>query len=66
MLFIFSYGHYAVEKLIQNCNEGNRLELLNILYPHMIEVACHKQGSFSIQTIMDYFHTGMFIYILFF
>lgn len=63
-LMMDSFGHYAIEKLMYRCDESCRIEILHLLTPLMIEVACHKQGSFSIQAIMDVLHSGL-IFILF-
>jgi pumilio RNA-binding family len=52
-LMMDSFAHYAVEKLIRNCTVSQRIELLQALSLDIITVACHKQGSFSIQSLMD-------------
>merc|ERR1719242_2875263 len=52
-LMVDNFGHYAIEALFSHCDDQQRLELLENLKPKMSMVACHKQGSFSIQAMMD-------------
>jgi hypothetical protein len=57
-LMMDSFAHYAIEKLIRKCSTAQRLDLLQALTSGMTGsnlsiVACHKQGSFSLQSAMD-------------
>jgi len=52
-LMVDNFGHYAVEALFTHCSDRQRLVLVSNLCPHLAQVACHKQGSFSIQAMMD-------------
>eukprot|EP01084_Bolivina_argentea_P315805 547270_1 len=46
-------GHYAIQSLFSHCDDHQRLILIENLSNDMAQVACHKQGSFSIQAMMD-------------
>jgi len=52
-LMVDNFGHYAIEALFTHCDDHERLVLVSNLSGHMPQVACHKQGSFSIQAMMD-------------
>lgn len=52
-LMVDNFGHYAIEALFTHCDDRQRLVLVSNLSPRMPTVACHKQGSFSIQAMMD-------------
>eukprot|EP01083_Nonionella_stella_P089089 248560_1 len=52
-LMMDNFGHYAIEALLNHCNDEQRLVLLMNLARSIGAVACHKQGSFSIQAMMD-------------
>ncbi|ETO08152.1 hypothetical protein RFI_29237 [Reticulomyxa filosa] len=54
-LMMDNFGHYAVEALFNHCNDEERTILMANLRDDMDTVACHKQGSFSIQAMMDTF-----------
>jgi len=45
--------------LLQKCDDDRRLTLLRNLAPKIGMVACHKQGSFSIQAMMDGIRTPL-------
>merc|ERR1719210_2007599 len=47
-----NFGHYAVETLFSHCNSNQRITLLQNLGPSLPNVACHKQGSFSVQSLI--------------
>eukprot|EP00495_Collosphaeridae_sp_1-RS-2012_P001110 TRINITY_DN1204_c0_g1_i1.p1 TRINITY_DN1204_c0_g1~~TRINITY_DN1204_c0_g1_i1.p1 ORF type:complete len:133 (+),score=0.90 TRINITY_DN1204_c0_g1_i1:95-493(+) len=48
-----NFGHYAIEALFQVSPDEQRLYLVGNLAPSIAIVSCHKQGSFSIQSIME-------------
>ncbi|ETO10775.1 hypothetical protein RFI_26601, partial [Reticulomyxa filosa] len=52
-LMMDNFGHYAIEALFNHCNDEQRIVLVDNLRESMVTVACHKQGSFSIQAMMD-------------
>lgn len=52
-LMMDCFGHYAIEALLGMCDREQLLILLVNLSGRITEVACHKQGSFSIQFMMD-------------
>ena len=51
-LAVDPYGHFVIEKLFQKSSEVNRLELLKLLLHNLIDIACHRQGSFTLQMIL--------------
>jgi len=57
-LMVDNFGHYAIEALFSHCDDHQRLILVANLSNHMPQVACHKQGSFSIQAMMDTLSTA--------
>jgi len=48
-----NFGHYAVEALFKHCSSNQRITLLQNLGPNLPNVACHKQGSFSVQSLIN-------------
>jgi len=48
-----NFGHYAVETLFSHCTSNQRITLLQNLGPSLPNVACHKQGSFSVQSLIN-------------
>jgi hypothetical protein len=52
-LMVDNFGHYAVQKLIEVSDEPHKLKIVTALSPSICNVACHKQGSFSLQAMMD-------------
>lgn len=48
-----NFGHYAVETLFTHCSSNQRMTLLQNLGPSLPNVACHKQGSFSVQSLIN-------------
>lgn len=48
-----NFGHYAVETLFTHCSSNQRITLLQNLGPSLPNVACHKQGSFSVQSLIN-------------
>jgi len=52
-LMMDNFGHYAIEALFQVSPDEQRLYLVGNLAPSIAIVSCHKQGSFSIQSIME-------------
>jgi len=63
-LMMDNFGHYAIEALFSQCTDEQRLHLVQSLAPHIATVACHKQGSFSIQAMMDTLRTQTQINLL--
>merc|ERR1719330_437667 len=63
-LMMDNFGHYAIEALFSQCTDEQRLHLVQSLAPHIATVACHKQGSFSIQAMMDTLRTQTQIQML--
>ncbi|MES1915568.1 MAG: hypothetical protein MHM6MM_007494, partial [Cercozoa sp. M6MM] len=60
-LMMDSFGHYAIEALLKSCSAKERFVLLQELCKDKAEqfstVACHKQGSFSLQAAMSLLET---------
>jgi len=56
-LMMDNFGHYAIEALFQVSPDDQRLHLVGNLAPLIAIVSCHKQGSFSIQSIMESLQT---------
>ncbi|ETO14552.1 hypothetical protein RFI_22816 [Reticulomyxa filosa] len=52
---IDNFGHYVVEALFAQASDLKKLEMLKIIEQDIGTVACHKQGSFSIQSLMETF-----------
>jgi hypothetical protein len=63
-LMVDNFSHFAIEKLIQCCNDEQCLALLQRLAPAISMVACQKHGSFSVQALVDTLHTPAQIYTL--
>jgi len=53
-----NFGHYAIEALFATSGDDQRLFLVMNLAPSIAVVSCHKQGSFSIQAMMDSLRSG--------
>ena len=58
------FGHYLIETLFSHCDDNQRWILVANLSNHITEIACHKQGSFTLQTFMHYFTDQHFDYII--
>jgi len=56
-LMMDNFGHYAIEALFMRSTDEQRLYLVGNLAPSIALVSCHKQGSFSIQSIMESLRT---------
>merc|ERR1719233_593568 len=56
-LMMDNFGHYAIEALFAVSDNEQRLFLVMNLAPSIAVVSCHKQGSFSIQAMMDTLQT---------
>jgi len=56
-LMMDNFGHYAIEALFHASGDEQRLYLVGNLAPQIALVSCHKQGSFSIQSIMESLRT---------
>lgn len=56
-LMMDNFGHYAIEALFAISDNEQRLFLVMNLAPSIAVVSCHKQGSFSIQAMMDTLQT---------
>ena len=63
-LMVDAFAHFAVEKLLQACDDEQCLALLQRLAPHVGVVACQKHGSFSVQALVDALHTPAQVYTL--
>lgn len=63
-LMMDNFGHYAIEALFSRCDDEQKLILVMNLAPHIATVACHKQGSFSIQAMIDSLRTQTQIQVL--
>jgi hypothetical protein len=48
-----SFGHFAIERLIQVCDDEQLVTILNNVEQHIARVCCQKYGSFSVQGLMD-------------
>jgi len=59
-----NFGHYAVEALFSQCSQSQRIALLSNLGPQLSSVACHKQGSFSVQSIITSVNSKEEIYLV--
>jgi len=59
-----NFGHYAVEALFNQCSQNQRTTLLSNLGPQLSNVACHKQGSFSVQSLIQAVSSKEEIYLL--
>eukprot|EP00494_Astrolonche_serrata_P025491 UN25752 len=59
-----NFGHYAVETLFAHCSSNQRVTLLQNLGPSLPNVACHKQGSFSVQSLINAVNTKEEIMLL--
>jgi len=57
-LMMDNFGHYAIEALFATSGDDQRLFLVMNLAPSIAVVSCHKQGSFSIQAMMDTLRSG--------
>merc|ERR1719193_1595393 len=57
-LMMDNFGHYAIEALFAISDNEQRLFLVMNLAPSIAVVSCHKQGSFSIQAMMDTLRSG--------
>lgn len=63
-LMMDSFGHYAIEALFQVCGEEERLALLVAAASMLSTCACHRQGSFSVQAMMDSISSNAQIQVL--
>ncbi|ETO35509.1 hypothetical protein RFI_01553 [Reticulomyxa filosa] len=52
-LMMDNFGHYVVETLFTQASDLKKLEMLKMIEQDIGTVACHKQGSFSIQSLME-------------
>merc|ERR1719203_1733811 len=59
-----NFGHYAVETLFAYCSSNQRVTLLQNLGPSLPNVACHKQGSFSVQSLINAINTKEEIHLM--
>jgi hypothetical protein len=53
-LMIDNFGHYAIQKLFEVSSDTERSTLIDNLGLNISNIACHKQGSFSLQGMMDF------------
>src|SRR5690606_4763130 len=63
-LMMDNFGHYVIHSLFSHANDERKIELLKKLINTIVTVCCHKQGSFSIQSIMDMINTKEQIQLL--
>lgn len=47
------YGNYFFQKLLSNCSVHQRLQILHMIKDDFIKICCHKQGTHTIQAILD-------------
>eukprot|EP01084_Bolivina_argentea_P159516 277803_1 len=57
-LMVSIFGHYAIETLFHHCDDHQRLILVANLSKHISQVACDRQGSCSIQAMMETLSTA--------
>ncbi|CDW87894.1 rna-binding [Stylonychia lemnae] len=47
------YGNYFCQKLMQSSSSAQRLRILNVLRPHILEISCDKKGTHSMQCLIE-------------
>merc|ERR1711964_821555 len=47
------FGNYVVQNMIHYGNQGIRVNVLNVLLPHLSTIACHKSGSNILEKIVS-------------
>ena len=48
------YGNYLCQKLVENCSEQQRMAVVQLVAPHMVEVALNPHGTRALQKMIEY------------